>query len=186
MLKDNLIRLGAAVARELREAETRRQKRLFDSFAHGQTEVLEMILNRVPLTVILERIIERVEILSPGDMACSILLADAEGTHLNFGAGPSLPPEFTLAMKEIPILPGVGSCGTAAALGKNVVMEDIQPIPTGQVPVNWSSEAGFTRVGQFPFLHRTGGCLARSADITGRSALLRMRKFGGWNPRASR
>jgi PAS domain S-box-containing protein len=129
LLKDNLIRLGAAVARELREAETRRQKRLFDSFAHGQTEVLEMILNRVPLTDIFERIIERVEILSFGDMACSILLANDKGTHLNFGAGPSLPTEFALAMNDIPILPGVGSCGTAAALGKNVVVEDIQTHP---------------------------------------------------------
>ncbi|MES2659149.1 MAG: GAF domain-containing protein [Verrucomicrobiota bacterium] len=129
ILKENLLRLGVAVEREVREAETRRQKRLIDSFSHGQTEVLEMILNRVPLTGILERIIERVELLSAGQVLCSIMLVDAEGTHLNFGAGPSMPAGFLERLASVPIGAGIGSCGTAAALEETVVVEDIATHP---------------------------------------------------------
>lgn len=138
ILKDNLIRLGAAVRREIREAETRRQKRLVDSFSHGQTEVLEMILNRVPLKGILELIIEKLEILSPGEVLCSIMLVNPEGTHLVHGAGSSMPTEYFELLGPVPIRPGVGSCGTAAALGRTVVVEDLATHP------DWSSARGIT------------------------------------------
>ncbi len=133
ILKDNLIRLGVAVEREIREAKSRRQKRQLDSFSHGQNEVLEMILNRVPLAGILERIIEKVEILSPGGVLCSIMLANTENTHLVYGAGASLPREYFEAIGPVPIHEGAGSCGTAAALGKTVIAEDLSTHP------HWSS-----------------------------------------------
>jgi len=133
ILKENLIRLGVSVEREIREAEIRRQKRLIDSFSQSQTEVLEMILNRVPLIGILERIVERVENLSPDEVICSIMLVNAEGTHLTFGAGPRVPTEFSNLVSSVPISPGMGSCGTAAALGQTVIVEDVSTHPA------WSS-----------------------------------------------
>ena len=129
LLKDNLTRLGVIVERELREAETRRQKRRIDSFSAGQTEVLEMILNRVPLVAILENITQRVEDLSAGEVICSIMLVNPEGTHLSFGAGPSMPEGFRDAISSIPVCSGVGSCGTAAALGQTFIVEDIASHP---------------------------------------------------------
>jgi PAS domain S-box-containing protein len=129
LLKDNLTRLGAAVERELRDAETRRQKRLLDSFSQGQMTVLAMILNGEPLTKILERIIERVEILSANDVRCSIMLVDPEGSHLVLGAAPGLPLEFLEDIRVVPIRPGIGSCGSAAALGRNIIVEDISVHP---------------------------------------------------------
>ncbi|MEO5913465.1 MAG: GAF domain-containing protein [Luteolibacter sp.] len=129
ILKENLIRLGVAVEREIREAETRRQKRLIDSFSIGQTEVLEMILNRESLTVILERIIERVELLSSGKVQCTIMLVNSEGTHLNLGAGPSMPAAFLELLDSVPVEVGMGACGTAAALGETTIIEDISTHP---------------------------------------------------------
>ncbi len=133
ILKDNLIRLGVAVEREIREAETRRKKRQLDNFSQGQNEVLEMILNRVPLTSILERIIEKVEILSPDKVLCSIMLANPEGTHLSYSAGTSLPKEYFDLLGSVPIREGAGSCGTAAALGKTIIADDLSTHP------DWSS-----------------------------------------------
>ncbi len=129
ILKENLIRLGVAVEREIREAEIRRQKRRTDSFSAGQTEVLEMILNRVPLSGILESITQRVELLSPVGVVCTIMLMNPEGTHLNFGAGSNMPTGFLEILRTVAVEPGVGSCGTAAALGETVIVEDIYNHP---------------------------------------------------------
>ncbi|MEO5715571.1 MAG: PAS domain S-box protein [Luteolibacter sp.] len=129
LLKNNLTRLGAAVEREVREADSRRLKRLLDLFADGQTEVLEMILNGQPLQRILARVIERLESLSPDEVFCSILLTNAAGTHLECGSAPSLSPGFQEAIGPVPIEVGAGTCGTAAALGDLVVVEDIATDP---------------------------------------------------------
>ena len=129
ILKDNLIRLGVAVERELREAEIRRQKRRIDSFSAGQTEVLEMILNRVPLVAILENITQRVEHLSSGEVLCSIMLLNPEGSHLSFGAGPSMPAGFLEAISSIPVCPDADPCRTVAELGQTFIGEDVSSNP---------------------------------------------------------
>jgi len=129
LLKNNLTRLGTAVERGVREADSRRLKRLLDRVADGQTEVLEMILNGQPLERILARVIERLESLSPDEVFCSILLANAAGTHLECGSAPSLSPGFQEAIGPVPIEIGAGTCGTAAAFGDLVVVEDIASDP---------------------------------------------------------
>jgi DNA-binding NtrC family response regulator len=86
LLKDNLIRLGAAVERELREAGIRRQKRLFDTFSQSQAEVLEMILNGVSLRRILERIARYLANLSGPGPRCAVMLTVPKNDHLVLGA----------------------------------------------------------------------------------------------------
>ncbi|RYD20746.1 MAG: GAF domain-containing protein [Verrucomicrobiaceae bacterium] len=135
ILKENLIRLGAAVDREIRDAEVRRQKQIYDSLSQAQTEVLELILDGVPLARILERIVERAQSLFSSGAICSIMLANPERTHLTLGAGPDLPPGFIDGNTQIPIGKGYGSCGTCAALGKAVVVETIAGHP------DWGSAA---------------------------------------------
>ncbi|RYD33350.1 MAG: GAF domain-containing protein, partial [Verrucomicrobiaceae bacterium] len=129
ILKENLIRLGAAVDREIREADVRRQKRLYDSLSQAQTEVLEMILDGVTLHTILERIVKSAQGLFTSRAVCSIMLANPEGTMLTMGVGPELPEEFLRETEQIPIREGFGSCGTCAALGKIVIVEDIATHP---------------------------------------------------------
>ncbi len=127
--KGNLTRLGAVVERELRDAEFRRQQRLTDSFSHGQTEVLEMILNRMPVTEILEKVVLRVEALSPGEVIAGIMLADADRTHLKLAAGPRLPSCISEKLDFVPIEEGYGTCGTAAALRRIDIVEDVTTDP---------------------------------------------------------
>lgn len=150
ILKDNLIRLGVAVEREMREAETRRQKRLIDSFAAGQTEVLEMILNRVPLSGILESIARRVELVSSGGVLCTIMLMNPEGTHLSLGAGPSMPVGFLKILESIPVAPGIGSCGTAAALGETFIVEDVSTHPYWSKSREITAECGLRACWSIP------------------------------------
>ena len=57
------------------------------------------------------------------------MLLDPEDKVLRHGAGPSLPDEYNDAIDGVAIGPSVGSCGTAAYTGKEVLVEDIQTDP---------------------------------------------------------
>ncbi|HKF22236.1 MAG TPA: ATP-binding protein [Candidatus Angelobacter sp.] len=69
-----------------------------------------------------------VETQSP-EVVCSILMLDPGGTHLFHGAAPSLPESYIQAINGLSIGPQVGSCGTAAYLGKPVIVTDIASDP---------------------------------------------------------
>lgn len=88
-------------------------------------KMLGMVARGDKLTDILETIVRYMESEDKTSL-CSILLADADGTHLLTTAAPSLPAFYNEAVNGIEIGVGAGSCGTAAALGKRVVVEDIQ------------------------------------------------------------
>src|SRR6202035_5422453 len=57
----------------------------------------------------------------------SILLVD--GNRLRHGGAPSLPKAYTNAIDGVVIGPSVGSCGTAAYRGEQVIVEDIATDP---------------------------------------------------------
>jgi PAS domain S-box-containing protein len=125
LLKDNLIRLGAAVERELRDAGIRRQKRLADAFSRSQNEVLEKILIGVPLRRVLQRIALCAANLSGGGACCAIMLTVPECDHLVLGAESGFGEEFFDALGTFAIGEGMSSCGAAAALGETVIFTDI-------------------------------------------------------------
>ena len=129
VLKENLIRLAAIVARELREADTRRQRLLLDQFALSQTEIMEMILHDEPLDLILERLVGVVEMLSADEVLCTIMRVSADGRNLVWGVGAEPLRGMFQTLGPVTIGPGIGSCGTAAALGKNVIVEDVTTHP---------------------------------------------------------
>ncbi len=86
--------------------------------------VLKLMTHESRLSSILEQLANQVETLHP-EMLCSILLLDDEGKRLRVGASPSLPAFFNQAVDGLEIGMGVGSCGTAAYLGKLVIVEDV-------------------------------------------------------------
>ena len=90
----------------------------------GEKRLLEMMAGGDALAAVLDALCRLVEEQSAG-VLCSILLLDAEGRHLRHGAAPSLPRSYTEAIDGAAIGPSVGSCGTAAYLGKPVVVTDI-------------------------------------------------------------
>lgn len=57
------------------------------------------------------------------------MLVDEECQNLNEKAGPSLPPNYREAIKNIPIRDATGPCGTAAFRREVVVVEDIRTDP---------------------------------------------------------
>ncbi|MEK7952619.1 PAS domain S-box protein [Luteolibacter soli] len=100
-----------------------------EAFWAGQAEALELILSGLPLEEVLERIARRIEEMSDDGALCSIFLADEKRTTLTLAAAPGLPEEFTAAARQLPILDGFGSCGSAAARGEPVLIADITTHP---------------------------------------------------------
>ncbi|RLT19306.1 MAG: PAS domain S-box protein [Planctomycetota bacterium] len=60
---------------------------------------------------------------------CSVLLLDENGTNLRHGAAPSLPEAYTSVIDGLAVGPMVGSCGTAAHAGRQVIVSDIGSDP---------------------------------------------------------
>ena len=90
--------------------------------------VLELIACGAELNVVLEALCKRMETHLPGAL-CSVLLLDPDGVHLRHAAGPSLPAAYSRAIDGVAIGPSVGSCGTAAYTGEQVIVPDISSSP---------------------------------------------------------
>lgn len=90
--------------------------------------ILEKIATKGPLSKALDALCLSTQKQSNG-MLCSILLLDSDGVHLRHGAAPSLPATYRQAVDGIAIGPSVGSCGTAAYLGRQVIVSDIATDP---------------------------------------------------------
>ncbi|KQW31283.1 diguanylate cyclase [Rhizobium sp. Root274] len=95
-----------------------------------QNTILEKIATGQSLAETIDYLCREVEALAQ-DVVCSVLLLD-EDHRLRHLAGPSLPLEYTDAIDGIQIGPGVGSCGTAAFIGRPVQVEDIETHPYWQ------------------------------------------------------
>ncbi|MDR6623743.1 ATP-binding protein [Caulobacter segnis] len=89
---------------------------------------MNLIAGGKSLSLALQAIVQAVEAEDPA-ILCSIVLLDADGRCLAVGAAPSLPASYNQAIEGVEIGPNVGSCGTAAYLGRRVVVEDIQSDP---------------------------------------------------------
>jgi diguanylate cyclase (GGDEF)-like protein len=94
----------------------------------SRNKSLEMVSRGYPLHETLDSIVREVEQLNP-EMLCCILIFDEEEQVLSLGAAPSLPAFYIDALDRLPIGIGVGSCGTAAAIGERVIAEDLQTHP---------------------------------------------------------
>ncbi len=93
-----------------------------------QKRVLERLQLGDSAADLLELLVRGAEQLSSPGVIGSILLVDDAG-KLRHGAGPGLPEAYRAAIDGISIGPNVGSCGTAAATGKVVVVDDIAVDP---------------------------------------------------------
>jgi PAS domain S-box-containing protein len=92
----------------------------------GEKRILEMVARGDSLVQILDSLCRLVEEQASGVLT-SILLLD--GDRLRHGAAPSLPKAYTDAIDGVVIGPSVGSCGTAAHCGEQVIVEDIASDP---------------------------------------------------------
>ena len=82
---------------------------------------LESIVSTKLPNQVLDNLMLGLEAQLPGAL-CSILILDADGTHLRLGGAPSLPPEYNLAINGIAI-------GTAAHEDQQIIVLDIDSDP---------------------------------------------------------
>jgi len=90
----------------------------------ARSDMLEMVAKGSALKDILNVIVKQVQQESPSSL-CSVLLFDVAEQRLRLGAAPDLPDFFNQAVDGIKIGLNMGSCGTAAYLGKRVIVDDI-------------------------------------------------------------
>jgi PAS domain S-box-containing protein len=105
------------------------ERRWTEALLAGERNALELIARGSPASAVLEELCRTVEGLAGEGLLASILLLDEDGVHLRHGAAPDLPDEYNRAIDGIEIGPSVGSCGTAAYRGEQVIVSDITTDP---------------------------------------------------------
>ncbi|MBY0249486.1 MAG: PAS domain S-box protein [Nitrospiraceae bacterium] len=104
------------------------ERKRAEQVLEAERQVLALMAAARPLTDTLAFLCECCESIGH-DMLVSVLLLDQDGQHLRHGAGPSLPGAYNTAIDGVAIGPGGGSCGTAAYLGRQVIVADIATDP---------------------------------------------------------
>lgn len=125
-------------------------------------QLLALTTSREPLDERLDGLLRFSERVTP-DMRCSILLADLPRGVLRRCAAPSLPPSYTLAIDQLPIADGVGSCGTAAARREPVIVSDIARSPLWNGYVELAAQNGLGACWSVPLLDSAGVLLGTCA-----------------------
>lgn len=128
----------------------------------GQSRVLQMIAARVRLSAILTALTRVIEEQVDGALA-SLLLLSADGAHLEHGAAPSLPEGYNRAIDGVAIGPSVGSCGTAAFRGQQVIVTDIETDPLWVDYKHLARSAGLRACWSTPILSVGGRVLGTFA-----------------------
>lgn len=123
---------------------------------------LNLIVGSQPLPVILNDIAQRLEVINPG-MLVSILLMDKYAGHLKHGAAPSLPAEYNIAVNQLMIGDGIGSCGTAAWRGEAVIVSDIDHHPYWQPFLELTRKVNLHACWSVPFKDEAGSVLGTFA-----------------------
>jgi diguanylate cyclase (GGDEF)-like protein len=141
-----------------------------DITAHWKSELrnrahdsmLEMVAKDSTLSDILNTIVRNIE-LEDSTSLCSILLLDKEGERLFIGASPSLPDFYNEAIDGVKIGLAIGSCGSAAFLGKRVIASDIVNHEYWQPYKGLAQKAGLAACWSEPIISSTGKVLGTFA-----------------------
>jgi PAS domain S-box-containing protein len=99
-----------------------------ESLLSAERRTLELISGGAGLTEILQDLCDTIDA-QAGNTISAVMLMDADGMRLWPAAGPRLPKGWIEAITPLEIGPRVGSCGTAAALKRRVIVSDIATDP---------------------------------------------------------
>ncbi|MFM2358025.1 MAG: hypothetical protein RLY16_17, partial [Bacteroidota bacterium] len=127
-----------------------------------RTHILEMLSRGAEFKVILNEIVIGAEKVEPG-LIGSILILNRETRKFVKGAAPSLPDFYNTAIEQYEIGDGVGACGTAAALGKRVIIEDISIHPYFNGFTELCAQAGLGSCWSEPIFDEEGNVLGTFA-----------------------
>jgi diguanylate cyclase (GGDEF)-like protein/hemerythrin-like metal-binding protein/PAS domain S-box-containing protein len=158
----------AATREELRArtlARERAEKELEarNAYLSASNRTLQKMLDDAPLADTLNDLMLTIERSHPGVLA-TVLLADRSGTYLRTVAAPSLPQEWIQVTQHVPIAAeGGGSSGTAAFLGRRVVVEDNRTDPSCSAFLEAAQRAGLRSGWSQPFNDSQGKVLGAFA-----------------------
>ncbi|BBE72627.1 putative bifunctional diguanylate cyclase/phosphodiesterase [Oharaeibacter diazotrophicus] len=130
-----------------------------------QTDVLKAVALDAGLAEVADLICRRAEAMAPG-ATCSVVLID-ETARIRPLAGPSLPPAYCEAIDGLEIGPEVGSCGTAAHRGTEVIVTDIEHDPLWASFKELALGFGLRACWSSPIKDETGGVVATFAFYYG-------------------
>jgi PAS domain S-box-containing protein len=131
--------------------ETRRKNILVS----GENRILKMISQNHTLEVILNEVALTYD-RSADSGVCSILLVDEEGKMLITIAAPGLPALFNQQVKNFPIGPKAGSCGTAVYRRENVIVQSIKNDPLWEDYRDIALEFGLKACWSVPVFNNEG------------------------------
>jgi PAS domain S-box-containing protein len=94
----------------------------------AEKRTLEMVASGTRVAHILDSLCDTIDV-QAGNTISAVMLMDADGMRLWPAAGPRVPKSWTEAITPLKIGPRVGSCGTAAALKRRVIVSDIATDP---------------------------------------------------------
>jgi PAS domain S-box-containing protein len=105
----------------------------------GERRLLEMVARGHSRAAVLDALCRLVENTARG-CNCSVLLVDASGTRLEYGAAPSLPASFINSIVGRPVHPESGPSAMAAYLNDQVIASDLR-LETRWVESGWCQMA---------------------------------------------
>lgn len=126
---------------ETRQAEQLRETRI---------AVLDGLMHQASLPMLLNEIATRLEGIH-ADMRVSILVRDSLNGRLYNGAAPSLPAFYNAALNGLEPAIGNGSCGTSAATGEPVIVEDVENHPYWAKYLHLTRKADLRACWSIPF-----------------------------------
>ena len=129
---------------------------------HNQQRVMERIARGEPSQENLELMCRDIEVVYPGTR-CTVLLADLDHGKLLHAAAPSMPAALTAALDGLRIEDGNGACGTAAAVNRIVVVDDIETSPLTVGYLQLAHAHGLRSVWSQPLLSGKGEMLGTFA-----------------------
>jgi PAS domain S-box-containing protein len=146
-----------------------RERKLREKILAGQNRVLEMLVEGEPLPDVLDALCEVIEQQGQQQkLIATVLLMAEDGKRLHSVAGQRAPAEYALAIDGVVIGPSVGSCGTAAFRGEQVIVSDIATDPLWADYRDLALQHGFKACWSTPIMSSHGkvlGTFAVYADI---------------------
>src|SRR5579863_268554 len=127
-----------------------------------QQQVLERIAAGDPLEETLGLLCRHIERVYPG-VFCAIMLHDPEAGVLRTGAAPSLSRDYSAAADGVAVTDGNGACGSAAATGQVVVIEDVRTDSRATAGLELFESFGLRSMWSYPMKSVTGAVLGTIA-----------------------
>lgn len=120
--------LGCLVKMQASLIEKSREQKKSEKYEHLRNIIFERLASDEPLSNILKVIVRGMEKLNP-EMACTVMLLDAENKFFSRCVANDLPIFFRTAVSRAEIGIGSGSCAAAVFTGERVVVDDIATHP---------------------------------------------------------